>query len=293
MNQDIGAKITDTFLYVPSPEIYLDPPANETYFSNCYQPADKTLGYAAENDNWLPHSYTGNVYRKAVCPSDWVAFNVGLSSRGKDIYQTRTESMSTWSTAICCKLGHEVVTDTFRLYGTTSEGERAWACAQTMFQNPGNGGIVTAMPYTTQYRVNETVNPFYDYDEVETTSTIYWRAGRAYYPGWSVEWMAEDNATLDPPWPTLTSDMLIPTWVPGTNVSNHGSYDNKGSGRSRPTTLPKSKFDRVGVPLIASLAGLLGLVLLGGVLLWCMRRKRAKKNPVKTPSEEMELEISD
>lgn len=130
----------------------------------------------------------------------------------------------------------------------------------------GAGPFVTAMPYTTRYKVNETFGNYDGYDTVETTSIIYWIGGRAYYPGWSVEWMAEDNVTLSPPWPTLTSDMVIPTWVPGKNImDNYGQYDNKGKGRTRPTPFPKSKFDRVGVPVIAALAALLGLVLLGGL----------------------------
>lgn len=159
-----------------------------------------------------------------------MAFNVGLTRGGKN-YETRTESMSTWSTAVCCKSGHEVVTDTFRLYYESDllTGKRAWACAQTTMGEDnilGAGPFVTAMPYTTRYKVNETVGNYYDYDTVETTSIIYWRGGRAYYPGWSVEWMAEDNVTLDPPWPTLTSDTVIPTWVPGENIThNYGQYD--------------------------------------------------------------------
>lgn len=173
------------------------------------------------------------------------------------------------------------------------------ACVQTITvaDNHIFGGepAVTAMPYSTWYKVNESwaggpEKSYYDYERVTTTSTIFWVGGRAYYPGWSVEWVAEDNATLNPPWPTLTSDMVIPTWVPGAIVSNPGQYHNKGSGDPRPTRLPKSKFDRVGVPLIATLAGILALVLLGTLLFWCIRRRRAKKTLVKAPSEETVLE---
>lgn len=176
-------------------------------------------------------------------------------------------------------------------------GESAWACAQTMLGEDkilGAGPFMTAMPYTTRYKVNETIGSYsyYEYDTVETTSIIYWRGGRAYYPGWSIEWMAEDNVTLNPPWPTLTSDMVVPTWVPGENIKNYGQYDNKGSGRTRPTASPKSKFDRVGVPLIATLAGLLGLLLLGGLIFWCLRKRRVKRL-VKEPSEEAGLETRD
>lgn len=72
------------------------------------------------------YDYHKKAYRNAVCPQDWVAFNIGLTSGGKN-YETRTESMSTWSTAVCCKSGHEVVTDTFRLYYEAAllTGERA------------------------------------------------------------------------------------------------------------------------------------------------------------------------
>lgn len=32
-------------------------------------------------------------------------------------------------------------------------------------------------------------------------------AGRAFYPPMSMEWLEEDNKTLDPKWPTLTSNI--------------------------------------------------------------------------------------
>ena len=53
--------------------------------------------------------------------------------------------------------------------------------------------------------------------------------------------------------------------------------------------LPKIKVDRVEVPVIAALTALLGLVLLGGLLFWCLRRRRTK-TLVKAPSEETEVE---
>lgn len=40
------------------------------------------------------------------------------------------------------------------------------------------GPFVTAMPYTTRYKVNEIVGTYYDYDTEDTASIIYWRGGR-------------------------------------------------------------------------------------------------------------------
>ena len=84
---------------------------------------------------------------------------------------------------VCCESGHEVLTDTFRLYYEADllRGEGALACAQTIMGEDNlfsAGPFVTAMPYTTRYKVNEIVGTYYDYDTEDTTSIIYWRGGR-------------------------------------------------------------------------------------------------------------------
>lgn len=60
-----------------------------------------------------------------------------------------------------------------------------------------------------------------------TYTTEAWPTGTAYYPEWSVEWAASDVSTLSPPWPPLSSNMLIPTWTEGMYVFP-GVYDGEG-----------------------------------------------------------------
>lgn len=55
------------------------------------QPTGMTKGYVVHNPS--------DVYRGAVCPEGWIAFNVGLASQ-EGVY---TEATQTWSTAKCCK----------------------------------------------------------------------------------------------------------------------------------------------------------------------------------------------
>lgn len=93
-----------------------------------------------------------------------------------------------------------------------------------------------------------------------------------------MEWFEEDNETLSPKWPTLTSDMLIPTWTPGETVNNkYGNLDNRGTGkRAAP---PPSMPNKIAIPVIATLATLLGICL--GALLFLLWRGRRGKRQAK------------
>lgn len=232
-----------------------------------------------------------------------------------------------WSTAHCCKIGHSLVSDVWYLsyepgYYLSGSTIRA-VCVQTFATDKGEHGglqdVVTAVPYTTReinretfsvwtktitgyYQTNRlfttqstslstwTVTPNnYDWGWNSTTSTVYWTGGRAYYPPWSVEWVAEDNVTLNPPWPSLTSDMLIPTWTPGMSVVE-GFYDNKGKGASSTPPPEQTKLGKIGIPIIGALAGLIGLLLILGLAFGCLRRRRARKNELKRQSLMHEIE---
>ena len=86
-----------------------------------------------------------------------------------------------------------------------------------------------------------------------TQLTLPFSEGRAFYPAMTMEWLEEDNKTLDPKWPTLTSDMLVPTWTPEMNLSDviyTGVFDNRGRGpKAAPPTPPSipNKVDRKSV----------------------------------------------
>lgn len=107
----------------------------------------------------------------------------------------------------------------------------------------------------------------------DTQLTLPFTRGRAFYAAMSMEWFEEDNKTLDPKWPTLTNDMLIPTWTPGMSPSNGifpGAFDHRGRGPM--AVPPPSVPNKVAVPVIAVLATLLALSL--GALLFMLWRGR-------------------
>lgn len=100
------------------------------------------------------------------------------------------------------------------------------------------------------------------------TTTYSYENGRAFYPAWSIEWMQENNTSLDPPWPTLTHDMYLATWTPGEQVPT-------GTPSSFPTTMPM----KTAKAAIATLSVLAFLFALGCLfLLWKIRHaKQAAK----------------
>lgn len=323
VSEQYGPDYYETFLYLPlNDEEWMA--TKSEYYQKCHRPAGATQPYA--------YGLGGEsaVYRAAVCPKDWQAFEVGMGSRRE----------STWSTALCCKRlvfeiiallivsyakrnehapsadkcysGDMVTTDIWHIgydkvnYGATTNKACARVIDATNDRAPG-GLFATRLEFRTQRIVNETAFTLtdtytfysrtrfsgdqttsintrtrtfikYHYDTEDITSTVYFTGGRALYPAWSMEWVAEDNASLDPPWPTLTSDMLIPTWSPNMSF-DEGQYDNKGEGPD--DTREQTKLGEIGGPIVGALAGLIGLLLILGVAFWCLRRRRTRKNEIK------------
>ena len=69
--------------------------------------------------------------------------------------------------------------------------------------------------------------------------------------------------------------MLVPTWTPGTNVSNPWGYlDNRGTGRR--DAPPPSNPNKVAIPVIVTLASLLAISL-GALLFMLLRGWKAKR----------------
>ena len=111
-------------------------------------------------------------------------------------------------------------------------------------------------PTTVEYTYTRTEG-----SEVTVTNTIAF-VGRAFYPAMSMEWEESDNPSLDPPWPTLTSDMLIPSWAPGMDLLSR--YENKGAGHDYEADKPKPATIKmkIAIPIIATLGGIILLVIL-------------------------------
>ena len=289
------------------------------YYRKCHRPAMETDPYAAMGS--YQRFYQSAVYRGAVCPKDWMAFEVGMTSS----VRLASTPQSTWSSAFCCKSGDKLDTVVWDLgYEAFFEPYRKekHACVQTIISHNkilGVGDLATKLEFTKYVKANEsawtetrTVTEYpqttypddqttsistwtntitwYDWDREDITTTVYWPGGRAFYPAWSIEWTAEDNATLDPPWPTLTSDMLIPTWTPGMKIYP-GSYDRKGEGTDRQSPTPQTKLGKIGAPIVGTLAGVIGVLLMLGVVLWCLRRRRARKREIRRQNFLQELDV--
>ena len=102
----LTAAISDSFGHAEETFLYCPIDGNDLW-SSC-QPTGAVQGY--QNGGGL-HVAPASVYRGAVCPSGWVAFEVGMGSRtptttvfpkGKAGYY-KTLAPVTWSTARCCK----------------------------------------------------------------------------------------------------------------------------------------------------------------------------------------------
>lgn len=253
------------------------------YYRKCHRPAVETDPYAAM-DPYRPY-YHSAVYRGAVCPNDWMTFEIGMTS-GRGI-GTGTLA-STWSRALCCKSGDKLDTVVWNLGYEALHGyvKESHACVQTIISHNkilGVGDFATKLEFTKDVKANESVwtetrtvtmypqttypddqttsistwtntITWYDWDRDDIMTTVYWPDGQAFYPAWSIEWTAENNATLDPPWPTLMSDMLIPTWTQGMNIYP-GSYDRKGEGTDRHSPTPQTKLGKIEAPIVGTLAG--------------------------------------
>ena len=255
------ALLHETFLYIPETADYVNSANEKTitdYYSSCFRPPPVEANLLQSYDT--PRRDRKGVYRGAVCPQGWAALNLGLMSDCASNYRygpRTTTCAKTWSTAICCKSGDQVAADTWRLdylpEDRITSRYNASVCAH-IITAPQDNMIATVMEYYTKRKIRESYRVYPNritygcrggpecttltqtitspgWESVNEYTAIYWSGGRAFYPPWSMEWNAEDNLTLEPPWPVLTSDMLIPTWVPGQNVSA-GVYDNEEAAES-------------------------------------------------------------
>lgn len=120
-----------------------------------------------------------------------------------------------------------------------------------------------------------------DWSYYTTTATS--NSGRVFYPAWSIEWVEEDNKTLKPPWPTLTSNMLIPTYS-GQTLPTDGTYDDVGEGQLTIAPQPPSTPNKVVIPIVTVLAA---IILFGAAAaLWLWRGKRAAAKRAKKEEDE-------
>ncbi|KAH8601095.1 hypothetical protein B0O99DRAFT_736338 [Bisporella sp. PMI_857] len=183
----------------------------------------------------------GLSFSPAVCPSGWLAHSVRTTSLVKE------KSTKIISTAYCCESGYEL----WR-YGTEAILSISPACWET-FKATGLEGLVTEWPSITTRRGEFNADTF------------------VMHPAWHITWEKSDTSSLMPVPPSLTSNMLIAIWTPGTPVEK-GRYDNYGSGRQE-TGYP-------GLSLAIGLAAGIPAAVIAmccGCCCWACRRSRKKK----------------
>ena len=110
----------------------------------------------------------------------------------------------------------------------------------------------------------------------------------------SLEWLEGDNETLDPKWPTLTSDMLLPSWPLDsldTYAFTRGAYENRGQGR-REVEVEATMPNKVAIPIISVLAVLL-LASLAGIAFLLWRGKAGRRPTLKATNSQLEIALPD
>ena len=155
------ASTHETFLYIPETADYFNSANEKTitdYYSSCFRPppGEATLLGKYSSQSWDRQG----VYRDAVCPQGWAALNVGLVTDcgPTHLHVLRTTTCTkTWSTAMCCKSGDQVVADTWRLDYLPDDhitsSYNAWVCAHII--PPQRDLLATVMEYYAKLRISE------------------------------------------------------------------------------------------------------------------------------------------
>ncbi|KAF4337299.1 hypothetical protein FBEOM_8812 [Fusarium beomiforme] len=144
----------------------------------------------------------------AVCPSGWIYYNM----------KTTTSKLSM---AVCCNSGYTPLNGKDREI-VLSDPLSTNSCGRWT-QDPGPHAHAT--PRGT---------------EADGTLMLH--------EPWTVYWNKADTSTLIPKLPTLTSDMLVPTWIPGDDIPD-GKWD-RTSPNDGPFSGVWGKFVLIGLPLI-------------------------------------------
>ena len=102
-----------------------------------------------------------------------------------------------------------------------------------------------------------------------TGSTRLFTEGIQAHQAWHISWDASDTSTLTPSLPELTSQKLIPTWVPGETIEK-GMYDRDHGDDEAVPGLNKLLRDlAIALPLV--------FVTLVGLNVWCCISNRRSK----------------
>ena len=309
--------MSEQFLYISA--------IDNTLWQTC-QPTGAMDGYAA--DKWA------KVYRGAVCPKGWVAHEVGLASQNWSVTYAKVQTWSSakcckryvtlanFETGINLRSGDALGDNIWSInsFGWADWIHSAKICISTsserfQLSTPPSGAVfasytvryytteTTFSPYTMQYITidensstsimsRKTVTDGYDEHYVTTLAPFV--AGRAFYPPMSLEWLEEDNTTLYPKWPTLTSDMLLPTWPIGADEKSaftKGAYENRGQGR-REVKVEATMPNKVAIPIISVLAVLL-LAALAGIAFLLWKAKGGRRPTLKAKNSELEIPLPD
>ncbi|KAM0326925.1 hypothetical protein ACHAQA_006045 [Verticillium albo-atrum] len=91
------------------------------------------------------------------------------------------------------------------------------------------------------------------------------------HKAWSIAWYSSDISSLTPQPPSITNDMLVPTWTPG-EVIPDGKYDLSPNGDNVNYFLPENVqwFLMIGMPII-------GALMIGSCVFCCVRSSKKKR----------------
>lgn len=124
-----------------------------------------------------------------------------------------------------------------------------------------------SLPCYRFFEDGETTVTFTDAD----SSTGIFTGGAMMHNAWTIAWEADDRTTLSPQLPTLTSGMVVPTWVPGETIPP-GKYDpDYDQGTSGSDYSAALYFVMIGIPII----GVVAIVALCWVIIRRRRKRRA------------------
>lgn len=238
----------------------------------------------------------------AVCPQDWVALDMGVVSTYTSL--NRPSNWHTYSTAICCPSSYQLFpTDWTTLTDLHCESYISTATEVTKY------GVITNSPESGQYPGTYTVvegetycedcgYPSYTVQvlwgdatgngEEAIVSTVYTlNGGSIRYKPFPISWKNDQTSTLSPKPPSLTSNMLIPTWTPDMYIEDGeydrepgDSYDEREHHRNLLQEAKDQRKKTLGISISMGVLG--GIILLLLVWrLWVLQRRRKEVSELK------------
>lgn len=212
-----------------------------------YNPEDH-YDFIGRPDRWYGgQNATSNNTTGAVCPQNWVALEMGVSS--SVTREGRSYIWSTWSTAFCCPSSYNIFpamrtmnmvafnqldlacvssftasteVTKYDVLTTDSSGSLKVQASHSLGLSLDLNGVHHEVTFTVS-KVRESSGP--NQNLISTIFTLPYNTYTMEYQPFPISWDASQINTLSPEPPTLTSNMRIPTWTAGMQRHEWNSYD--------------------------------------------------------------------